>query len=379
MGPFQGGSAAQRWNPPSASPTLGNYWERVRPMRWAWGALAAVLAFAGAGASSAQSGWVPAQRFEPTPPASESLAIGPAAPPRAIESDAVEPALTPAAFRSELDASELRLRQIIEKSRATSLLEKLWPALLGLIGVLVGGGINIWLHGKQRVAAEKADRASAALEAQARIIEYRSRQVHEFYYPLLLSLQRSSGVRRQICDHLHAKSPMRFRFQEESDGRKHLFIYDPSKDESIRFRLIEAMHELASQHRETLPMVDEIVAIGEQMSTLIHEKGGLVLSSNATLTDSLGRYLAHFSILREVARKAENPSSLEGITYNVLYPTELDGQLQSDIAFLQESIGAWSEFSANLWRQGMPDIPMPVLTPGKAGPTNASRSASPVH
>jgi len=279
--------------------------------------------------------------------------------------------MTRAAFRSELGSAETRLRQAIQDSRATSWPEKLWPAVLGLIGVLIGGAVNIWLHGKQRAAAERADRASAAFEAQTQIIEYRSRQAHEFYYPLLLSLQRSSGVRRQICDHLHAKSPARFRFQQEEDMQEHLYIHDPSKEGPVRFRLIEAMHELATAHPETLPMVNEIVAIGEQMSALIHDKGGLTLSSNAALTTSLGRYLAHFSILREIARKAGNPSSLEGMTYNVVYPNELDGQLKSDIGFLQSSIGAWSIFSAELWRQAMPDTPMPVLTPQ----TPASASA----
>jgi hypothetical protein len=341
-------------------------------MKWLWRAgLAGALTLVGAGAVTAQSASGPAQSIRPTPQASPNAPLAPAAQPQTVSPVPVEPGLTSAALRSELNASELRFRQFVQDSRATSWLEKLWPALLGLTGVLVGGGINIWLHGKQRVATEKANRASAAFEAQTQIIEYRSRQAHEFYYPLLLSLQRTSGVRRQICDHLHAKSPARFRFQKETDGRDHLFIYDPSKSEPVRFRLIEAMHELAETHPETLPMVNEIVAIGEQMSALIHDKGGLVLSSNAALTASLGRYLAHFSILREVARKAEDPSSLEGISYNVLYPNELDGQLESDILFLQSSIGAWSVFSAELWKQAMPDIPMPVLTPQTPVPAAA--------
>lgn len=344
-------------------------------MKRLWRAgLAAVLMLAGAGSLAAQSAPVPAQPKEPTAQPTTSATPTPAAQPSAIKPTRIDSTLTPAELRTELDTSELRLRQAIQDSRATGWLEKLWPALIGLAGVLVGGGINVWLHGKQRVATEKANRASAAFKAQTQIIEYRSRQAHEFYYPLLLSLQRSSGVRRQICDHLHAKSPARFGFQREADGQEHLFIYDPAKDEPIRFRLIEAMHELAVGHPETLPMVNEIVAIGEQMSTLIHDKGGLVLSSNAALTASLGRYLAHYSILREVACRAKNPSSLEGISYNVLYPNELGDQLQSDIAFLQKSIGAWSVFSAELWKQAMPDIPMPALTP--QAPVRASSSGT---
>lgn len=179
-------------------------------MNWLWrSGLAGMLTFVGAGVVTAQSTSTPPQPSKPTVQASPSMPPHPAAQLHTVSPVSVEPGLTTAALRSELDASDLRLRQFIQDSRATGWLEKLWPELLGLFGVLVGGGINIWLHGKQRVATEKANRASAAFKAQTEIIEYRSRQAHEFYYPLLLSLQRTSGVRRQICDHLHAKSPAR--------------------------------------------------------------------------------------------------------------------------------------------------------------------------
>lgn len=242
-------------------------------------------------------------------------------------------------LQADQQASEQRLQQAIEANKA-GWLEKLWPAILGLVGVVIGGAINIWLQSKERAASEKVHHAGAAFEAQTKIIEYRSKQAHEFYYPLLLSLQRSSGVRRQLCDLLHKKDPARFQFHaKESDGREHLFIHDDSMPEPVRFRLIEAMHELATQHPETIPMVKEIVAIGEKMSTLIHDKGGLVLvhekegdyalSSDKTLTGSLGQYLAHYSILREVVQKAEEPAQLVGITYNALYPNQLYAQLKT--------------------------------------------------
>ncbi len=117
-------------------------------------------------------------------------------------------------------------------------------------------------------------------------------------------------------------------------------------------------------------MVNEIVAIGEKMSALIHDKGGLVLAAHADLTDLLGKYLAHFSILREVAAKASNPTELQGITYNVLYPVELDAELNNGIAFLQENLlERWSEFSIRLWDEAMPGNPMPHLTGPAPKPT----------
>jgi len=271
--------------------------------------------------------------------------------------------LTPA----DVSASETRLMQAIRENKP-GWLEKLLPAVLGFAGVFFGSAINARSQSKQRASAERANRADAAFGAQTKIIEYRSQQAHEFYYPLFLSLQRSSGIRRQLCDHLNAKDPLRFDFRHENDGKDHLFIYDARSSSPIRFRLIEAMHELATQHPETLPMVNDIVEIGEQMSTLIHEKGGLVLATSETLTQVLGRYLAHFSILREVSKKAKNPQTLAGIRDNVLYPNDLEELLQKDIAFLQTSIAKWSEFSAELWDANMPDIKMPALTPSPNPP-----------
>ena len=263
-------------------------------------------------------------------------------------------------LQADLRASEDRLRQAIADSGASGW-DKALPALLGLLGVLVGGAINVWVQRRQMTASEKAHRATAAFEAQIKIIDYRSRQANEFYHPLLLMLQRSSGVRGQLCDHLAHKNPSRFLLQSG-----HLFIIGTGP-QPVRFRLIEAMHELATQHPETLPMVNEIVAIGEKMSGLIHDKGGLALSSHTQLTDLLGRYLAHFSILREVAAKAAHPAQLQGITYNVLYPVELDAELNRDIVFLQRTIEEWSKFSARLWNEAMPDSPMPTFSSPSLG------------
>lgn len=283
------------------------------------GLLLCVLAVASFPALGMQAGVASAQVEEPTPATAPTARM-----PEPTSAAPPEPEDTAsAALQAQLEASEARLRQAIKESEP-NWLEKLWPAILGLIGVFVGGAINVWLQGRQRTSADRAHQANAAFEAQSQIMAYRSRQAHEFYYPLLLSLQRSSGVRRQLLDHLNTKNPSRFQFEREDgpDGREHLFVHDPACVEPAPFRLIERMHELASAHRECLPMVQEIVAIGEKMSALIHDKGGLVLSSSTQLTKCLGQYLAHFSILREVTEKAVTSAALQQVRYNVVYPRE---------------------------------------------------------
>lgn len=309
----------------------------------------------------------------PVPPSSQSPAATLAPPPAATGAASEQ---DPVNLQADLRASEGRLRQAIADNKPSGW-EKLWPAILGLIGVLVGGAINVWVQRRQRAASEQAHRATTAFEAQTKIIDYRSRQAHEFYHPLWLMLQRSSGVRDQLCDHLANKDPSRFRMDRDpEDERDYLFVFGPNGTPRVRFRLIEAMHELATQHREILPLVNEIVAIGEKMSTLIHDKGGLVVSSHTDLADVLGRYLAHFSILREVAAKASNPSELQGITYNVLYPIEMDRELKRGITFLQDTLEKWSTFSANLWDQAMPGNPMPSMAILESTPANESSQVS---
>ncbi len=49
-----------------------------------------------------------------------------------------------------------------------------------------------------------------------------------------------------------------------------------------------------------------------------------------------------------VSPKASTPDELQGITYNVLYPIELDAELNKGIAHLQDCLERWSEFSAKL-------------------------------
>lgn len=330
---------------------------------WLSAAVLAAPAARSTGATTAPPAAVsPAPAPHVAPPSPEQLASAPASARATYEHAGSELAV----LQADLRASEERLRQAIADTKPNGW-EKLLPAFLGLFGVFVGGAINVWLQRRQMAASEKAHRATAAFEAQTKIIDYRSRQAHEFYHPLLLMLQRSSGVRRQLCDHLAKKDHDRFRMEKGADG-EHLFIYDPAGTRT-RFRLIESMYELTTEHKETLPMVNEIVAIGEKMSALIHDKGGLVLAADADLTDLLGRYLAHFSILREVAAKASNPEELQGITYNVLYPIELDAELNKGITFLQDNLERWSEFSTKLWDEAMPDNPMPRMTAPTPKPT----------
>jgi hypothetical protein len=262
-------------------------------------------------------------------------------------------------IHNDIVASEQAVRDAINGTRL-SWAERILPAIVGFIGILIGG---LWSSVQQRRQLqhsldlqkmqlkenERIGRAKAGYESLSKVVDYQSRQVNEFYSPLRLMLRRSSGVRKQLCDQLHARAPDRFRFVKGGDGREHLFVFELNGS-NARFRLIAHMHELATQHTELLPLVQEIVNIGESMSELIHNKGGMAIANSDALTDLLGLYLAHFSILRDVSKKAnETPEVLAQIKYNVAYPVELDLALDEDMEALMGKLDKWKALSSRMW------------------------------
>ena len=240
--------------------------------------------------------------------------------------------------------------------------ERLVPAGIGFAGVFVGGLLGWFQQGRQlKLSAqlqqeqlreyERTSRAKAAYESLSKVIEYQTKQLNEFYSPLRLMLLRSGGVRRQLTDQLQAKAPERFNYVTETDGRDHLFVIEPDGTPK-RFRLIEHMHELVTSHVEFMPLVQEILNIGIAMSELVNAKGGMAIATSDRLTVLLGRYLAHLSILRDVATKAvDAPELLDKLRYNLAYPVELDGALDEDMATLTSQIEAWKELSQQMWHE----------------------------
>jgi hypothetical protein len=284
-----------------------------------------------------------------------------------VKSQDLSPAITK--LQDQIANSETSIRDEIARVKPTWW-ERLVPALLGLVGVLVGGGFGAWQQRRQMTQNlamqqtmlkenERVEQAKVAYESLSKLIDYQTRQINEFYSPLRLMLRRSAGVRRQLCDQLNAKCPTRFVYVKDEEGRDHLFVAK-SIDAYERFRLIEHMHEVATKYKELLPLIEEIVSIGTVMSDLIHTKGGMAIAGSDKLTDLLGHYLAHFSILRDVAKKATtNPETLVSLEYNVTYPVDLDAALTGDIQSLNGEIEDWKTLARQMWHHAKMVVPQP--------------------
>lgn len=350
---------------------------RRRPLGWTLlAALSAGSPLGYAQTPSASSPPVSGAAAAATPPqtaAPRSPALAPMAHPEPLATPSRSLVSVPSATAADVHT----LREDVARLRGTlqadiagvrpAWWERMIPAFIGLAGVLVGGLIT-WrlqrrqldlserLHALQLKETERIGQAKAGYESLSKLIEYQTRQINEFYSPLRLMLRRSGGVRTQLCEQLRQVNPKRFVFVTEADGRDHLFVVEPDGTQ-VRFRLISHMHELATKHAHLLPLVDEIVSIGKTMSELIDTKGGLAVNDNDSLTALLGTYLAHYSILRDVAEKARrNPAMLATVQYNVAYPNALDATLDTDMAALTAKVEEWKQLSQTMWQLASPAV-----------------------
>lgn len=291
------------------------------------------------------------------------------------------------ALDKKLDKLSADLGKEIASSRSTWW-EKLLPAGIGIAGIMIGSALSGWFGHRSQTrqinaadaslkrqleasrksldaqlrasktalsvqlsSAQKSQRVAAKNDVFTRVMEFRSKQLNEFYAPIQFMLVGSSVVRQQLCEMLleSANGRDRFEFKTESDGRPHLWVR-ASKTEGARpFRLIHHMFDLATNYPVVMPLVGEIVSIGEQISNLIYEKGGFAKVKNTRLAENLGTYLGHYSILKDAYSTAlRDPQLLTTIRYTIAYPRDLDELLRTDAVALANEITNWGDGAAVL-------------------------------
>jgi SAM-dependent methyltransferase len=135
------------------------------------------------------------------------------------------------------------------------------------------------------------------------ILKLRLRQVEEFYAPALLYIEQSRGLYEKL----------RWTIEHE---RKDLSVPE--------FRLLDYIYEF--KRNETFgPLVDRILAIGKQLTTLISEKSGLI---EGGVTPTLVEYQAHFEILAAASEQALNKEQKEGWHKLGYYPRLLNREIR---------------------------------------------------
>lgn len=222
-------------------------------------------------------------------------------------------------------------------------LERLYPALFGVLGVLIAGLVNYRLQIRQITHNESERKEKFSFDVRQKIFEYRSKQNNEFYGPLLVLLTQSKEVSKQLHEQLVKFDSKRYKFEDDrSSGevRLALFIYDESGKRA--FRLIEELPYLGRNIKNSLPQVLVIIEVGDRMAALIEKSSGLANPKNSDLSSCLGIYLAHLTALKDTYKQALQKNINGSVrTHTAVFPRNIQDLVKADYEEINSQIEAW--------------------------------------
>ena len=220
----------------------------------------------------------------------------------------------------------------------------LFPGLFALLGIATGGIISFVIQRGQRLHDTTERLKKSGFEAKLKLIEYRSKQVNEFYGPMLVLLKQSKELSMQLQNQLVMDAPKRYKFESDSTSKNgtSLFIHETGQPNKV-FRLISELPYLGIHHKAALPRVKVIIDTGERLAKLIEEKSGLVKPSSEDLIACLGTYLAHLTALRDAYSLTQKPKGTAPRTHDAVFPREIEGLTRSDYDDFIKQIKDWED------------------------------------
>ena len=227
----------------------------------------------------------------------------------------------------------------------------LFPGLFALLGIVIGGIISLLIQRGQRLHDTTERLKKSGFEAKLKLIEYRSKQVNEFYGPMLVLLKQSKELSMQLHNQLANDAPERYKFESDSTKKMgtSLFIYETGQPKKA-FRLISELPYLGTRHKAALPRVKVIIDTGERLAKLIEEKSGLVKPSSQDLIGCLGTYLAHLTALRDAYSLTQRTKGTALRTHDAVFPREIEGLTRSDYDDFIKQIEEWENLVDKLLR-----------------------------
>lgn len=224
-----------------------------------------------------------------------------------------------------------------------SMIEKLYPAIFGFLGILFGGLLNFYLH-KSQLSYNREDRKeNFSFEVKQKIFEYRNKQNNEFYGPLLILLAQSKELSSQLHDQIQKFDGIRYAYRTnitDSRPKKTLHVFTGGR--VIPFRLIEELPHLGKYIKASLPQVAVIIEVGEQLSALIERSSGLANPNNLELSGCLGNYLAHLRALKDSYIQAKEPTPSEPTRlYTAVFPRQIYDLAKKDYDDINTQIADW--------------------------------------
>lgn len=250
------------------------------------------------------------------------------------------------------------------------------PLLTAVVTTLTGAAVAIftlWFSARREAARERlrmeheatlknqdAKRQVELALVEGRItyadklLDLRLKQLELFFAPLHALLQQSKGVYAKLTMQL-LEDKSRYRQADDPempDGRKLEVFWADGR--WYDWRLLDQMPPL-KRDRLYRPLIDEIMRIGKEMTTLIQKHGAFAVDEKG-VSDVFGEYLAHYAILLSVHRDGRAEAYVPGQHKIGYYPRRLNGIVEARykalLQDLQPYISASNAVLAQLKKHG---------------------------
>jgi len=171
-------------------------------------------------------------------------------------------------------------------------------------------------------------------EAEA-TIEFRMKQVQEFYAPMFALLRQSRNLYDKMLDQLVADEPSRYRKVAQPEGNDSRWEVLDKNDSWKRFNLLDQFPAVKKNPR-ALALADQNLQVGAKICNVISDHAGY---ASELIVDMLGQFTAHHTILLTIRNGPETepfePGSHSKLAY---FPFGLDTKIGQEYHEISNSI-----------------------------------------
>jgi hypothetical protein len=256
---------------------------------------------------------------------------------------------------------KLELEMIQKSGKSTADNTSIAIITAGIAATAVLGAALLGIFG-QYFMARREDRRSIAAAQQAlelakqeavfrqtgTILEFRLKQMEQFYAPMFALLGQSKGLYDKMMQQLIQDQPQRYRKVSNPGPRDYRFEVLDKHGQWQGFRLLDQLPAIRSDPK-ALALIDRILEIGEQMTKIISKHAGLASEDSM---DLLGQYMAHYAILSTIHKLNETEPYEPGWHKMGYYPFDLNAKIEEGYrelsGFIDEYVAASKHMLQNL-------------------------------
>lgn len=241
----------------------------------------------------------------------------------------------------EIKQIGVKLEKLISKADENSI--KAYVPLLAALAIsIIGAAVTIYTQSRLFKHNAESQNKKSGYDAKSKLLEYRYKQINDFYGPLLVLIKQSYNLSRQLYELLIADNPQIYYYYQDPQRNNRSSLYTRQPDPiGVPFRLISSLPYLGKKNPNCLPYVKLILDTGSRIAELIEEKSGFADPSNEPLMLCFAEYLSHRLALNDAYEQALLPEEAHARVHNAVYPWKLEELVRGDYERIVVEISEW--------------------------------------